>query len=186
MSARNGYAALVKQRASGETKRRRLDDYETPDSVTQRCLARVKFRGPILEPACGSGRMVRVLKAAGYKVTGSDIKEGHDFLKRAKDWDGDIVSNPPYRDGLAEMFVRHALELATGQVAMLLQSGFIWGDKRGSGLYREFKPAHVIVIPERIYFLVNGKPIPSQFFSHAAPIAWAISRRSHIGQQTTR
>lgn len=168
MSAKNGYAALVKQRTEGKTKRRRLDDYETPGQVTRRLLRYVKFRGPILEPASGSGRMAHALRVTtGLKVTGFDIKRGNDFLKRTAVWPGDTVTNPPYRDGLAERFVQHALKITDGRVAMLMQSGFLWGGRRGLGLFADCPPDFVIVLPERIYFLAGGKPIPSQFFSHA-------------------
>lgn len=176
MSQRNGYAALVRQRTDGVTKRRKLDDYETPGNVTRRLTRFVKLAGPILEPACGSGFMVKELRQeTGLRVVGTDIKGGIDFLKRAKEWRGDIVTNPPYRDGLAEKFARHALKLASGRVCMLVQSGFIWGDKRADGLFAEFPPDQIIVIPERIYFLVNGKPIDSQFFSHAW-VCWPSQR----------
>lgn len=179
MAGKNGFAALVKQRTEGSTKRRKLDDYETPEAITRYLLQRVGFRGPILEPAAGSGRMVRVLREAmkccaanapdrhSPRVVADDIKDGGDFLKRATKWAGDIVTNPPYRDGLAERFVRHALKLADGRVCMLMQSGFIWGDRRANGLYAESKPDVVIVVPERIRFYVNNKPIDSQFFNHA-------------------
>lgn len=165
--AGNGFAALVKQRSSGKTKRRRLDDYETPPSDTQILLDNAVFAGPILEPACGSGRMTRVLADAGFKVKGSDIKQGDDFLERTRIWRGDIITNPPYRDGLAEAFVRHALKLANGKVAMLLQSGFLWGEKRASGLFAETRPAQIIVVPHRIYFFEGKRQITSQFYSHA-------------------
>lgn len=185
MPGKNGYAALVKQRTEGGTKRRKLDDYETPGEVTRALLRHVKLKGPILEPACGSGRMTRELQLVA-RVTGHDIKHGmgHDFFKRAKTWAGDIVTNPPYRDGLAERFVRHGLKLADGRVCMLMQSGFIWGGKRGSGLYRDAKPDLVIVIPERIYFFEAGKPIESQFFSHAW-MCWPARKARERGDYIT-
>lgn len=192
MSGRNGFAALVKQRIEGSTKRRLLDDYETPEAVTRYLVKQVPLRGPILEPAAGSGRMVNVLKGAidsapiGYrKVTGTDIKTGHNFLERESRWPGDIVTNPPYRDGLAERFVRHALKLADGRVCMLMQSGFIWGDRRASGLYAESKPDVVIVVPQRIRFIVGNKPIDSQFFNHAW-LCWPDRKtRDRGGYKTT-
>lgn len=186
MSGKNGYAALVKQRSTGKVKRRKLDDYETPNENTRQLLKHVKFSGPIFEPACGSGRMMRELRSlTGLKVTGSDIKHGADFLKRTKTFPGDIVTNPPYRDGLAERFARHALKIADGRVCMLMQSGFLWGGKRGSGLYTEHKPEAVLIIPERIYFLVNGKPIESQFFSHAW-ICWPARKKRAWGGYDTQ
>jgi SAM-dependent methyltransferase len=188
---RNGYAALVRQRSKGVTKRRKLDDYETPEEVTATLTDVIGgqldgFRGPILEPACGTGRLARGLrKLTGKEVTGFDIKRGHDFLKRVEPWKGDIVTNPPYRDGLAEKFCRHALKLASGRVAMLVQSGFVWGGKRARGLYTEFRPEAVIVIPDRVYFIVPGEgAIDSQFFTHCW-IVWPERRhRGRNGHET--
>lgn len=166
----NGYAALVKQRTGEEKpKRRKLDDYETPEDKTAHLTNNVKFRGPVFEPAAGSGRMVRALRAAGLKVTAQgDIKSGHDFLKRTKTFPGDIITNPPYRDGLADKFVRHALKLADGRVAMLMETKFIHGDKRARDLFNVTPPELVIVIPERVYFHIAGSndQIPAQFFNH--------------------
>lgn len=157
-------------RKDGKTKRRVRDDYETPPGQT-RALAQVAtFDGPILEPACGSGRMMRELKAMyGVRVHGTDIKSGHNFVERTRPWDGDIITNPPYRDGLADAFTHKALELASGKVAMLLQSDFLWGQRRHDALYSKLKPSHVLVLPGRVYFFEgpNGMPIPAQFFNHA-------------------
>lgn len=188
--AKNGYAALVRQRSKGVVKRRKRDDYETPEkdgaTLTQFIGGRLDgFRGPILEPACGSGRLVRMLKReTGKKVVGFDIKKGHDFLERTEPWKGDIVTNPPYRGGLAEKFSRHALKLASGRVAMLVQSGFVWGGRRARGLFREFKPEAIIVIPDRIYFLVEGEPLDSQFFSHCW-IVWPDRVKRRRGNYET-
>lgn len=175
MAAMNGYAALVKQRTidkdawlEGE-KRRPLDDYETPEDVTERLLEHVPLRGRVLEPACGSGRIVRVLRKFGCDVTGTDVKTGDDFLNRSNRFPGHIATNPPYRDGLAEAFTRQALELAIGRVCMLLEGKFLWGEKRAMGLFAEYPPDKIIIIPDRIYFFQgpDGDPLGSQFFNHA-------------------
>lgn len=165
--AKNGYSSLVKQRASGATKRRKLDDYETPSEHVFCLTDAIKFKGSIFEPACGSGRMMKALRACGYKVTGSDIKQGKNFLTRTAPIKGNTVTNPPYRDGLAEKFVRHALHLTDGKVAMLLERGFIWGQDRAEELYRLNPPELIIVVPGRIYFFEGGKQMKSQFYSHA-------------------
>lgn len=186
MPVRNGYAALVKARDARNTKRRKLDDYETPDDKVAYLWDFVPlFTGPILEPACGSGRMVRVLrKLYGVRVHGSDIKTGANFFDR-KSWAGDIVTNPPYRDGMADAFPRHALRIATGKVAMLMETKFLHGDKRASGLYAEHKPECVIVIPERIYFYAGGRPITSQFFNHIW-IVWPERKKRERGGYETK
>jgi hypothetical protein len=188
MAGRNGYAALVEQRAAGETKRRKLDDYETPPQET-RLLARY-CRGmgaKVWEPAAGSGRMAREIKRFPFVkgVKTGDIKRGQDFLKCNDPFPGSVITNPPYRDGLAERFARHAMKLADGRVCMLMQNGFLWGGKRGSGLFQEFKPDLVIVIPWRVYFIDagTGEPIPSQFFNHAW-VCWP-SRHLRAGNSST-
>lgn len=181
MAGANGYAAMVRKRAAAKGKpskgkRRRLDDYETPEGKVEPLTRFVRLRGPILEPACGSGRMVKALRKllakrlgsmeATLSIVGTDIKQGHDFLKRTAKWRGDIVTNPPYRDGLADAFVRHALKLADGRVAMLMELKFLAGAVRADWLYDLTKPEAIIIIPERIYFIAGGKPIKTQFFSH--------------------
>lgn len=168
MAGSNAYANLVRSRkAKPKGKRRKLDDYETPSIDTERLCRFVKFRGPILEPAAGSGRMSRALVTwTSKRVTTADIKRGQDFLKRSKTWKGDIITNPPYHHGMADAFVQHALKLADGRVAMLLELKYLTGQKRAKSLYNVCKPEAVIVIPNRIYFFAGGKQIKSQFYSH--------------------
>lgn len=190
MSARNGYAALVKQRAEGKTKRRKLDDYETPEDKTAYLVDALKFKGPVLECAAGSGRMARALAQFGkLKVTRADIKTGQNFLKRTVKWNGDIITNPPYRDGLADAFVRHALKLADGRVAMLMETKFLHGDKRASALYHDTPPEMILIVPERIYFFEgsgkNAKPIPAQFFNHVW-LVWPDRKTRQRGGYVTK
>lgn len=184
----NGYAALSKQRAAGGTKRRKLDDYETPEDKTEKLLAILTGKTPTLEPAAGSGRIARVLRAAGRHVTTADIKNGQNFLKRTKTFPGDLVTNPPYRDGLADLFVKHALKIADGRVAMLMEAKFLFGSKRELNLYRDCPPSHIIVIPERVYFYEGSgkaaKQISSQFFNHVW-LVWPNRRARAAGKYQT-
>ena len=89
---------------------------------------------------------MRVLRKAGYNVTGTDITKGNDFLKTKKSV-ANIVTNPPYADGMAEQFCRHALELAKNKVAMLLPIWFLEG-KRRYGLFTG-KPLKAIYVCSR-------------------------------------
>lgn len=106
-----------------------LDFHPTPKHVTEALVARERFRGLILEPASGDGAIVRVLKTARYVVTGTDIVDGDDFLKTRKTV-ANVVTNPPYSDGMAEKFCRHALAIAKNKVAMLLPMWFLEGVQR--------------------------------------------------------
>ena len=107
------------------------DLYCTPEWVTEALLSAEKFQGSTLEPAMGRGHMARVLASKGLDVSGGDVSDGYDFLITKQPYQN-IITNPPYSNGLAEKFVRHALELTKpvrGKVAMLLP--LAWDSARG-------------------------------------------------------
>ena len=89
--------------------------------------------------------MSEVLKAAGYEVVSRDLVdrgygEVADFL--AIDnlaWDGDIVTNPPYK--FAQQFVEKALNIIPKgkKVAMFLKLTFLEGKARRA-LFRSSPP----------------------------------------------
>jgi len=115
---------------TGKYERAPLDHYETEEWVTRVLLRHVKFT-EIWEPAVGKGRMLRELMAGGYNIVGTDIHDyGHgyeikNFLDAADDWNGDIVTNPPF--DIADLFIHKALSLTRnsgGKVAMLLRNEF--------------------------------------------------------------
>ena len=103
--------------------------YPTPPEATRALLSAERFDGSIWEPACGTGWISRELIAAGYEVVSTDLVDygygepGRDFLAERKPRAKHIVTNPPYGRGLADAFVKHALELTAetgGTVAMLV------------------------------------------------------------------
>jgi len=100
------------------------DCYYTPAWVTEALLSVERFSEPIWEPACGDCDMVRVFWEKELNASGTDLSTNINFL--AEDTSRgcrSIVTNPPYSNGLAEVFVRHALDLTEpvkGKVAMLL------------------------------------------------------------------
>jgi hypothetical protein len=123
--------------AHGEAgyERRANDAYFTEPWITRLLTQYVQFAaaraaGRIWEPACGDGRMVRPLEAAGYRVFASDIAD-HGFLKPFEAFDflaysgmpddiRAIVTNPPF-DRAREFAAKavHLMEQVGGQVAML-------------------------------------------------------------------
>jgi hypothetical protein len=107
--------------------RRPLDSYPTPPHATEALLDRERFSGLILEPACGDGAIVRVLRKHGYDVQASDLVQGDNFFERTAPAPN-IVSNPPYRHSLA--FILHAKKVATRKIAMLLPVEFLHGATR--------------------------------------------------------
>lgn len=134
-----GSAAVFKTLGASnhtDTDRQREDYYATEPKATEWLCKLEQFEGRILEPSCGEGHMSEVLKAAGYEVVSRDLVdrgygEVADFL--AIDnlaWDGNIVTNPPYK--FAQQFVEKALSIIPEgkKVAMFLKLTFLEGKGR--------------------------------------------------------
>jgi hypothetical protein len=106
------------------------DRYETPHECTLALGPHIPDRiRTILEPASGTGKMVRALEGLGYEVEASDIETGHDFPQLTHCDADAIITNPPYgeRNRLAVQFIEHALDLTKphdGFVAMFLPTDF--------------------------------------------------------------
>ena len=117
------------ERPGGQDEANPLDFHPTPASAIAALVARERFNGLIWEPAAGNSAIVRVLKQAGYKVRATDLTKGVDFL-HASGKVPNVVTNPPYADGRAESFCRHALTVASHKVAMLVPIWFLEGVQR--------------------------------------------------------
>ena len=92
--------------------------YVEPAWCSRRLFEVEKFKGPIVDPACGWGTILHEAAAAGYRVVGNDIVDRcqypqftvieRDFLA----WSnliGDVVCNPPF--DLVREFCEHAVRL---------------------------------------------------------------------------
>lgn len=159
----------MSQRTSGYARRER-DDYYTPEWVTETLLPHLPpFAHTVWEPACGSGKMVSVLRKHGLAVCESDIDRGVDFLKVNQLPDkfvSGIITNPPFY--LATEFIEHALELMKepgGFVCMLLRTDFDHAKSR-QHLFREnISFAKKLVLLKRIKWFENSTGSPS--YNHA-------------------
>jgi len=156
----------MSQRRS-EYSRVAFDQYETPEWVTNALVPYLTPWLKILEPACGTGKMVDALHKAGFTVLGQDVQDDKDFLQRdfADGFDA-IITNPPYN--LASEFVEHALRLMKpkdGAVAMLLRTDFDHAKTRRH-LFADH-PAFTakIVLTKRIVWFDRPGAAPS--FNHA-------------------
>lgn len=84
-----------------------------------------KFKGAIWDPACGIGRVAEAARRAGYRTIATDmIDRGYPRLDACIDFfccesprTQNIVCNPPF--DICDHFVRRALHLASGKVAMI-------------------------------------------------------------------
>ena len=133
------------------------------------------FPGVTLDPACGQGNVVNALRDGGCVAYGTDIVRRtkadwfsgeHDFLS---DRDppiafDNICCNPPFYSGAgAEAFIRRALSLASGKVAVFVEQRFLTSSGRSNGIYAEFPPDMIYAIsprpscPPGQYLLDGGK-----------------------------
>ncbi len=148
------------------------------------------------EPACGMGDMVRPLRemldVGPGSVRASDIFDygwGHevaDFL-----WPGTIgradwvITNPPFR--LADRFFHRAREVARAGVAMLARLGFVEGQGRYRGLYRDTPPDVVAPFAERVNIVKGtvGTPLPRRV-NKPMQYAWFLwNQRIGVPGKTT-
>lgn len=167
----------MSQRDSGYERVER-DLYETPEWVTQALLPHLGNIKSVWEPAAGSGKIARVLVAAGLQVLSTDISTGQDFLLAKTGPVDAIVTNPPYTS--AQLFIEHALRLLSGggKVAMLLRTDFDHAKTRAHLFHGCKEFAKKLVLTRRIVWFDRPGAAPS--FNHA----WYIWDWQHDGKPT--
>lgn len=146
--------------ASNHTdKDRENNDYYATDPKAAELLLELETFNNILEPSCGEGHLSKVFENAGIKITSSDlIDRGFGVQKNFFDyqqWNGDIVTNPPYK--YAMEFVEHALKIIPNdnKVAMFLKLQFLEG-KRRKNLFVNNPPRILYVSSSRLLCAKNG------------------------------
>lgn len=149
--------------ASNHTnKDRENDDYYATEPKAIDVLCEIeKFDGLIWECACGGGHISERLKEHGYEVISSDLIDrgygtgGIDFLQCNRMFDGNIITNPPYK--FAREFIEKALELVPDgkKVAMFLKVQFLEGKARKE-MFRKYPPKIVYVSSSRLLCAKNG------------------------------
>lgn len=143
---------------------REKDDFYATDPTTIDDLLKVEtFCKNIWECAVGGGHLALRLANYGYTVKCSDIvdrgcpnTEIIDFLKDKYFFDGDIITNPPYRH-CAE-FILKALDSIPGghKVAMLLKLQTLEGQQRYEKIYSKYPPKVIYVYSKRKTCAKNG------------------------------
>ena len=150
--------------ASNHTdKDREQHDYYATDPRAAKLLLELETFDNVLEPACGEGHLSKVFINSGISVTSSDlINRGYGTQKNFfdyKEWNGDIITNPPYK--YAQPFVEHALKIIPegNKVAMFLKLQFLEGKKRKK-LFVSNPPKTLYVSSSRLLCAKNGKFAP--------------------------
>lgn len=174
----NAKTAFTTLGASNHSKgeREEHDYYATDPKAVELLLEVEEFDANIWEPACGEGHIAEVLKRHDYNVYASDLVSrgygvgGVDFLQKEGCFNGDIITNPPYK--YAQQFVEKALELIPegNKVAMFLKLQFLEGKARRK-LFDKHPPCRVWVSSSRLRCAKNGD-FESAKNSNAIAYAW--------------
>jgi hypothetical protein len=143
-------------------RKRYSDDFQTPAIAISPLIPFLKRDWVIWECAEGKGNLTKALKRYGFRVIGSDILSGKDFLKwQPEKWDC-IVTNPPY--SLRYEFIKRAYELGKPW-AMLMPLTTLEGKRQK--LFEKYG-VEILVLDKRINFETpSGKGSGAWF-----PVAW--------------
>jgi hypothetical protein len=134
--------------------------YVEPEWVSDALFRVEGFEDRIWDPACGQGNILNAARRAGKIVHGHDIVDRASglwgtadfFSLRLSEWSTStsIVTNPPFGRGkLAEKFIRHAMYLRPKKLAVFVDSRFLFGMARASGLFKQFPPTRLWMITPR-------------------------------------
>jgi hypothetical protein len=98
-----------------------------------------------------------------------------DFLSATKKFDGDIITNPPYK--YCTEFILKGLELTKNKVAMFLKLQTLESQKRYDQIFSKYPPKSVYVFVNRIECGKNGKFTGSS----AVCYAWFVWEKEYKG-----
>ena len=134
-------ASLLGVNKDMTTKSREEHDYYATQPIAAELLIEIENLSlNIWECACGEGHLAKVFAEKGFNVLATDlIDRGYgercDFLDDLetlpyRNYDGDIVTNPPYK--YAQEFIEKALDLVGDghKVCMFLKVQFLEGKGR--------------------------------------------------------
>lgn len=159
------------------------DFYQTPTIATKKLLENERFRGRILEPACGEGAISKVLTQNRYKVDSYDLHDygfgvpGVDFLGNRISKAVNIVTNVPY--SIWEPFTRKCLDIYQKKLCLIFPLRYLEGKTR-SHLFEETYLTRVYVFSFRIGFLLPGRTKVSKMIAYA----WYVWEKGHEGPPT--
>lgn len=167
-----------------EADRESNDFYATDPKAIELLLNMEEFSPEIWECACGAGHLSKVLENKGYTVYSTDLVDrgyGHggiDFLSLQTEFNGDIITNPPYK--YAKEFVEHALEVIPegNKVAMFLKLTFAEGKARKK-LFETYPPKTIYISSSRLICAKNGDF--DSVSSSAVAYAWYVWEKGYAG-----
>jgi len=163
--------------------RQKNDLYCTNPIVVQMLLDREKFNDNVWECCNGLGHITRILQDNGYNVRKSDIinyngddTEIIDILTYDKPFNGDIITNPPYK--LSTDIALKPLKLCGGKVAFYVSINFLASQRRKK-LFDEYPPKTVYIMSKRISCAKDGD---FNNANDAIDYCWVVWDKEHKGK----
>ena len=168
--------------------REKDDFYATPPLAVKELMKLETFDKNIWEPCCGMNHITNVLKDNNYNVRTSDIidtvNDGSveiiDFLNYNEKYNGDIITNPPYK--FATEFVYKSMETITNghKVAMFLKLTFLETKKRHE-LFKKYPPKVIYVASMRFGCSQTGEFNSNGNTGSAIAYCWYIWEKGYNG-----
>ena len=160
------------------------NDYYATDPVAATLLIQEENLSCVWECACGDGALaevfdsIRVLNRATDLIDRGYGKGGIDFSQEHGTYDGDIVTNPPYKH--AEDFIRKAYELIPDgrKVCMFLKLTFLESKARKK-LFKEIPLKTLYVSSSRIKCYKNNN---RSYGSSAIAYGWYVWEKGYTGE----
>ena len=158
--------STIGSNAHSDNEREKNDYYATDPKVIEKLFEVENFSDIIWEPACGEGHLSKEIEKYAKSVLSTDLIDrgygtsGIDFLKETGTWNGDIITNPPYR--FASEFVENSMNLIDKsevqglKVAMFLKILFLETQKRKK-LFEKYPPKIIYVFSKRVICALNGE-----------------------------
>lgn len=175
----------VTNHSNGE---REPHDFYATDNIAAYLLAENEQLKNVWECACGDGELAKVFKNMGILSRASDLVDrGYgeskvDFLEQIGAFNGDIVTNPPYKH--AEKFVRHAYNLVTegNKVCMFLRLTFLESKARKK-LFKEIPLKTLYVSSSRIGCYKNNN---RENAAKTIAYGWYVWEKGYKGNPTIK
>ena len=166
-----------------------------PYSMTRQLLEVENFEGKILEPCCGAGAIVKVLRDYEKTVDYCDLnnefsltgifKNFKDFVNDDFDRYDNIITNPPY--SLAKEFILKAKEITNNKIAMLLPLNYLHGVTRYNEIYLDRKfPLKAVYVFCRYGMLEETIRDDGTYRTGMMVYAWYIWDKSYKGEPIIR
>lgn len=155
-------------------KANKADDFQTPPRALMPLLPFLPLKWIIWECANGNGNLTENLRARGYTVIATDLKDGYDFLAWHPDEFDCIVTNPPY--SLKDQFLQRCYLLGK-PFALLLPLTTLEGKRQH---WLEKYGVEIILMDKRINFITPSGQGSGSWFA----TAW-FTNGLQIGTQIT-